>query len=89
MNNDDGRRSEDAMSKQQGGVVGEVVYREGDGAGMTIPLGPCEVERTELDATISWTDGPTHGSTAVPLGDLARYLETGALVLDAVPAPVA
>jgi hypothetical protein len=73
------------MSKQQARVVGDVTYREGDGVEMSIPHGPCEIVRDELDATISWTQGATRGSTAIPLSDLSRYLESGDLVLDEVP----
>jgi len=70
------------MSRQTGTVVGEVKFREGDGIELAIPRGPCEIVRSNLDATISWTDGASHGSTAIPLADLSRHLETGALVLD-------
>ena len=69
------------MSKQQARVVGDVSFREGDGVEMMVPRGPCEVTRDELDATITWTDGATHGSTAIPNADLERYLKSGALVL--------
>lgn len=60
-------------------INGKVEYREGDGANITIPIGPCEVEETALDATISWTDGATHGSAAMPLTDYRRYLASNAL----------
>jgi len=71
------------MAKHQGRVVGDVGYREGDGVEMKIPRGAVEIVRTPLDATISWVDGATHGSTAIPLADLKRYVDTGALVLGA------
>ena len=38
-------------------IVGKVEYREGDGAMLTIPPGPCEVALAADSATISWTDG--------------------------------
>ena len=50
-------------------IKGKVEYREGDGQPMPIPQGPCEIEETELDVTISWVDGETHGSAAIPLSD--------------------
>ena len=71
------------MAKHQGRVVGDVTYREGDGVEMKIPRGAVEIVRTPLDATISWVDGATHGSTAIPLADLARHVDSGALVIGA------
>jgi hypothetical protein len=59
---------------QKAHITGNVEYREGDGANLTIPPGPCEVVETALDATISWTDGDTHGSTAMPISDFRRYV---------------
>jgi hypothetical protein len=70
------------MAIQQARVVGDVSFREGDGVAMPIPRGPCEVTRDELDATISWTENATHGSTAMPLAELERYVKSGALVLE-------
>lgn len=60
-------------------IKGKVTYREGDGAHITIPLGPCEVEETAQDVTISWVDGETHGSTAIPIGDFKRYVSSRAI----------
>jgi hypothetical protein len=68
-------------------ITGKVEYREGDGANITIRPGPCEVEVTALDATISWTDGDTHGSAAIPLMDYRRYVSSKALQLDSGQAP--
>lgn len=64
-------------------IKGTVVYREGDGPNITIPLGPCEVEETALDVTISWTDGDTRGSAAIPLADFKRYLASKAIEVQA------
>jgi hypothetical protein len=63
-------------------IVGKVEYREGDGANMTIRPGPCEVQETLLDATISWSDGDTRGSAAMPLADYKRYVTSKALQID-------
>lgn len=63
-------------------ITGKVEYREGDGANITIRPGPCEVEETALDATISWTDGDSHGSAAMPLGDFRRYVSSKAIRID-------
>ncbi len=60
-------------------ITGKVEYREGDGANITIRPGPCEVEETALDATISWTDGQSHGSAAIPIDDYRRYVATAAI----------
>jgi hypothetical protein len=67
-------------------IVGKVEYREGDGANITIRPGPCEIEETALDATISWTDGESHGSAAIPLADYRRYLSSNVIQIDAVKA---
>ena len=72
---------------KQARIVGNVEYREGDGPSIVIRKGPIEVEETELDVTISWQDGETRGSTAMPLTDYQRYLSTRAIeVLDGAPA---
>ncbi|MEP7058300.1 MAG: hypothetical protein ABI809_11080 [Caldimonas sp.] len=68
------------MSTKQGRIVGRVTYREGDGAEIVIRPGPCEITVTNLDVTISWTDGDTHGSTALPLGEYTRYVTDGRIV---------
>jgi hypothetical protein len=66
---------------QSARITGKVEYREGDGPVIVIPLGPCEVDRTELDVTISWADGPSRGSAAMPLADFQRYRAAGAIEL--------
>lgn len=71
---------------QQARITGKVEYREGDGANITIRPGPCEVEETALDATISWTDGETHGSAAMPLTDYRRYVRSKAIHVDGTKA---
>ncbi len=60
-------------------ITGKVEYREGDGANITIRPGPCEVDETALDATISWTDGDTHGSASMPIGDFRSYVASKAI----------
>ncbi|NRF65545.1 hypothetical protein HLB44_00975 [Aquincola sp. S2] len=64
-------------------IVGKVEYREGEGPQMPIRPGPIEVETTHNDATLSWTDGETHGSAAMPLTDFKRYVAEGAIRLQA------
>jgi hypothetical protein len=60
-------------------ISGQVEYREGDGPPIVIRQGPCEVEQTALDATISWVDGDSHGSAAMPIGDFNLYLQSHAI----------
>jgi hypothetical protein len=63
-------------------ITGHVAYREGDGANITIRLGPCQVEETAMDATISWVDGDSHGSAAMPIADYRRYVLSKAIQID-------
>ena len=72
--------------KRQAHITGKVEYREGDGASILIPKGPVEVEETPLDVTLSWTDGDTHGSAAMPVSDFKRYVTTRAIEFDTQPA---
>ncbi|MBX3619826.1 MAG: hypothetical protein KF891_07560 [Rhizobacter sp.] len=71
---------------QHARIEGEVVYREGDGPNMLIPAGPVEFQESEFDVTLSWIEGDTRGSAAMPLSDFQRYLACRAITLDA-PAP--
>jgi hypothetical protein len=70
------------MAKKRGRIVGPMTYREGDGVEITIRQGSCEIDETALDVTLTWTDGNTHGSTAIPLADYKRYVATGVLAVD-------
>ena len=67
-------------------ITGLVEYREGDGANITIRRGPCEVEESALDATISWTDGDSRGSAAMPMADYRSYLASKAIQIDGAKA---
>jgi hypothetical protein len=75
-------RIEEHRMARQARIVGNVSYREGDGTAITIPRGPCEIIETDLDVTISWTDGDTHGSTAIPVSDFKRYVAQKYIVLE-------
>ncbi len=70
------------MGKRNCEIVGTVTYREGDGVEMEVPKGSCQIEVTDLDATLSWTDGESHGSAAMALQDYERFVSEGALKLD-------
>jgi len=63
-------------------ITGKVQYREGDGANITIRPGPCEVDESELDVTISWTDGDSHGSAAMPIADYRSLVASQAIQID-------
>lgn len=67
---------------KQARITGKVEYREGDGPNITIRPGPCEVDETALDVTISWTDGDSRGSTAMPLSDFRSYVASHAIQVD-------
>ncbi|MBC7954739.1 MAG: hypothetical protein H7Y33_02560 [Cytophagales bacterium] len=68
-------------------IHSKVVYREGDGPNIIIPKGPCEIEETAQDVTISWADGDTHGATAIPISDFKRYVASKAIeILEPKPA---
>jgi hypothetical protein len=58
-------------------VTGKVEYRQGDGDNVAIRLGPVEVQTTPTDATLSWADGETRGSAAMPIGDFHSYVSNG------------
>ena len=66
---------------QSAQVRGKVEYREGDGTNIVIRPGPVEVETTPTDATLSWTDGETHGSAAIPIADFRNYVTKGLITL--------
>jgi hypothetical protein len=70
------------MTSRPGKIVGHVTYREGDGPEMTIRPGPCDITVTNLDVTITWTDGDTRGATALPVSEYTRFLTSGAIRLD-------
>jgi hypothetical protein len=73
--------------KHSARIKGKVEYREGDGTAIAIRKEPCEIEETAMDVTISWTDGETHGSAAMPVANFKRYVASRAIeVLDATPA---
>ena len=70
------------MARKQGRVHGKLAYREGEGVEILIPEGPCEIEITAMDVTLTWVDGETHGATAIPLADYHQHLMEGSLVVE-------
>lgn len=65
-------------------VTGPVAFRQGDGTNLTIRPGPVEVQTTPSDATLSWADGETRGSAAMPISDFRRYVAQGLIDYEAV-----
>lgn len=68
---------------QSAQIVGTVEYREGDGPNIAIRPGRVQVQTTASDATLSWSDGDTHGSAAMPLTDFNSHVTAGRITLDA------
>jgi hypothetical protein len=68
--------------KQHAHIVGKVEYRQGDGSNITVRKGPVDINSTLNDVTLSWTDGDTHGSAAMPLTNFRRYVDLGLIRLD-------
>jgi hypothetical protein len=66
---------------QRARIEGKVTYREGDGVHIVIRPGPVELQATASDVTLSWTDGQTHGSAAMPIGDFRAYVADGLITL--------
>lgn len=64
-------------------IHGKVEYRQGEGAIRCIPRGPCEVQLSTLDATISWTGGEAPGSAALPIASYRTYVAQRVIRLDA------
>ena len=68
--------------EQAAHIHGKVEYREGDGPNIAIRPGPVTVVTSITDATLSCTDGETHGSAAMPLGDYDLCIADGRITLD-------
>jgi len=64
-------------------VTGKVEYRQGDGVNVAIRPGPVDVQTTASDATLSWADGETRGSAAMPIADFQSYVAKGLITLRA------
>ena len=62
-------------------IVGNVEYREGDGAALEIRRGLVNVEVARMDAVISWVDEKYRGEAAIPFLNFSRYVSDGAIRL--------
>ena len=59
-------------------IRGEVCFRAGDGVTIPIPPGPVDIEVTDEDATLGWTDSNGSAmSTAITRDEYDRYLSEG------------
>jgi hypothetical protein len=64
-------------------ITGKLEYREGDGPNIVIRPGAVQVEETDMDATISWTDADSRGSAAIPIADFRRYVKSKVIEIGA------
>ncbi|MBU0746918.1 MAG: hypothetical protein KKB95_11650 [Gammaproteobacteria bacterium] len=67
---------------QQATIHGHVTYTPGDGAPLTIPKGPVELEPSKDSTTLSWTaDNEAAGSAAIPNDQFNQYVREGKIKL--------
>ena len=72
---------------QHATIRGEVCFRAGDGVTIPIPPGPVDIEMTDDDVTLSWTDDTTDGpkeshlSTAITRDEFDRHVSEGRIRL--------
>lgn len=60
----------------------DVTYTPGDGAPITIPPGPAEIDRSPDSTTLSWTeDNDVAGLAAMPRAEFDRYVKDGKITL--------
>ena len=67
---------------QSAHVQGKVEYRAGDGPMALVPPGEVEIDVGAGDVTMSWGNGETRQSAAIPSADFARYLAAKMIVVD-------
>ena len=60
---------------QQATITGHVTYTPGDGAPLTIPKGPVDLDFSADSVTLSWTaDNGAAGSAALPRDTFDRFV---------------
>jgi hypothetical protein len=69
------------LSGQAGHVVGKVEYRHGEGPLREIPQGMMEIRTTTVDAVVRWSDGASHGLSAMRVANFCGYLADGAIIV--------
>lgn len=63
---------------QHATITGHVTYTPGDGAPLTIPKGPVELDFSADSVTLSWTaDNEAAGSAAIPRDNFERCVREG------------
>lgn len=65
----------------QAHVQGKVEYRLGDGPLLSVPRGEIEVDIGRSDVTMTWDNGATRQSAAIPSSDFAQYVDAKAIVI--------
>nr|WP_315205407.1 hypothetical protein [uncultured Albidiferax sp.] len=72
-----------ATKTVQATIQDHVTYTPGDGAPITIPKGPVEIEVAAESATLSWTaDNGAVGLAAIPLTQYKEYLRDKKITLN-------
>jgi hypothetical protein len=66
---------------QKAQITGTVTYRDGDGPGVNIRPGPCEIEDLGDSVNITWTDDEGEHSQSVPKSNYSQYIKNGDLEL--------
>ena len=68
---------------QHATITGLVTYTPGDGAPITIPKGPVELETMKDSTTLSWTaDNDAVGAAAIPHDQFKQYVSDGKIRID-------
>ncbi len=63
---------------QHATITGHVTYTPGDGAPLTIPKGPVDLDFSADSVTLSWTaDNDAAGSAAIPRDSFDRCVREG------------
>lgn len=68
---------------QHATITGHVTYTPGDGAPLTIPKGPVELDSMKDSTTLSWTaDNDAVGAAAIPNDQFKQYVRDGKIRID-------
>jgi len=66
------------MTKRRATIHGHVTFTPGDGAPITIPEGPVELEEAEDSVTLGWeAEEDVVGSAALPRLQYEQYVKAG------------
>ena len=71
------------MTRRKATIHGHVTFTPGDGAPITIPPGPVELEEAEDSVTLGWeAEEDVVGSAALPRLQYEQYLKDGKIRLE-------